>query len=95
MALAAVGCKRLLGLTPSRMMNLMGLQFTAVFRKVPEGYIGYVEELPGANTQGATLAEARTNLREAVEMVLQANRELSDAAAQGAEVIREPFKVGA
>jgi predicted RNase H-like HicB family nuclease len=77
------------------MMTLMGLQFTAVFRKVPEGYIGYVEELPGANTQGATLAEARTNLREAVEMVLQANRELSDAAAHGAEVIREPFKVGA
>jgi predicted RNase H-like HicB family nuclease len=58
----------------------MGLQFTAVFRKVPEGYIGYVEELPGANTQGATLAEAGTNLREAVEMVLEANRELSDAA---------------
>lgn len=83
----------LLGL--SRMMPFMGFEFTAVFRKVPEGYIGYVEELPGANTQGATLAEARTNLREAVEMVLEANRELSDAAAKGAEVIREPFKVGA
>lgn len=77
------------------MMPFMGFEFTAVFRKVPEGYIGYVEELPGANTQGATLAEARTNLREAVEMVLEANRELSDAAAKGAEVIREPFKVGA
>ena len=94
MAPVAVGCKRLLGLTPSRMMTFMGFEFTAVFRKVPEGYIGYVEELPGANTQGATLAEARTNLREAVEMVLEANRELSDAAAKGAEVIREPFKVG-
>ena len=77
------------------MMNLMALQFTAVFRKVPEGYIGFVEELPGANTQGATLAEARANLHEAVAMVLAANRELSDAAAHGAEVIREPFKVGA
>jgi predicted RNase H-like HicB family nuclease len=77
------------------MMSFMGLQFTAVFRKVPEGYIGYVEELPGANTQGATLAETRTNLREAVEMVLEANRELSDAAAEGGDVIREPFKVGA
>ena len=93
--MATAGCKRLLGLTPSRMMTSMGLEFTAVFRKVPEGYIGYVEELPGANTQGATLAEARTNLREAVEMVLEANRELSDAVARGAEVIREPFKVGA
>ena len=37
----------------------MKCEFTAVFRKVPEGYVGYVEELPGANTQGATLDEAR------------------------------------
>jgi predicted RNase H-like HicB family nuclease len=75
--------------------GLMDLQFTAVFRKVPEGYIGFVEELPGANTQGATLEETRANLREAVAMVLQANRELIDEASSGAEVIREPFKVGA
>jgi predicted RNase H-like HicB family nuclease len=46
----------------------MDLQFTAVFRKVPEGYIGFVEELPGANTQGATLEEARVNLQEAVRL---------------------------
>ena len=39
--------------------------FTAVFMKVPEGYIGFVQELPGANTQGATLEEARANLAEA------------------------------
>jgi predicted RNase H-like HicB family nuclease len=64
----------------------MDLQFTAVFRKVPEGYIGFVEELPGANTQGATLEEARANLQEAVEMVLQANRELIDQTASGAQV---------
>ena len=70
----------------------MDLQFTAVFRKVPEGYIGFVEELPGANTQGATLDEARANLREAVELVLQANRELIDEAGDG-EVIRESLKV--
>ena len=74
--------QRLLGLTPRRMMDGMALQFTAVFRKVPEGYIGFVEELPGANTQGATLAEARANLQEAVAMVLEANRELSEAAAR-------------
>lgn len=73
----------------------MDLQFTAVFRKVPEGYIGFVEELPGANTQGATLEEARANLHEAVEMVLQANRELIEQAAGGGEVIREAFKVSA
>ncbi len=53
------------------------MKFTAVFEKVSEGYIGFVEELPGANTQGATLEEARTNLAEAVELVLEANRILS------------------
>jgi predicted RNase H-like HicB family nuclease len=73
----------------------MSLQLTAVFRKVPEGYIGFVEELPGANTQGATLEEARANLQEAVEMVLQANREIIEEASAGGEVIREAFKVGA
>ena len=56
--------------------NAMKLQLTAVFRRVPEGYIGFVEELPGANTQGATLEEARANLHEAVAMVLEANRQL-------------------
>ncbi len=50
------------------------MPLTAVFQKVPEGYVGFVEELPGANTQGATLDEARINLREAVEMVLEAQR---------------------
>ncbi len=77
------------------MMIFMAFEFTAVFRKVPEGDIGYIEEVPGANTQGATLAEARTNLREAVELVLEANGELSGAATKGADVLREPFNVGA
>jgi predicted RNase H-like HicB family nuclease len=56
----------------------MRIQFTAVFRKVPEGYIGFVEELPGANTQGATLDETRDNLNEAVALVLEANRSLAE-----------------
>lgn len=73
----------------------MDLNLTAVFQKVPEGYIGFVEELPGANTQGATLEEARANLQEAVAMVLEANRDLIDETTQGGEVIREPLKVGA
>ncbi len=55
----------------------MELELTAVFRRVPEGYIAFVEELPGANTQGATLAEARVNLKEAVALVLEANRALA------------------
>ena len=73
----------------------MDLLFTAVFRKVPEGYIGFVEELPGANTQGATLAEARANLQEAVALVLEANRTLAQEDAPGLDVIREPLKVRA
>lgn len=51
---------------------------TAVFRKFAEGYAAFVEELPGANTQGATLEEARENLKEAIAMVLQANRDLAE-----------------
>ena len=67
------------------------MRLTAVYMKVPEGYVAFVEELPGANTQGATIEEARTNLEEAVAMVLEANRELSEQSLAGAEVIREPL----
>ena len=69
----------------------MQIQFTAVFRKVSEGYIAFVEELPGANTQGVTLDEARANLKEAVALVLETNRALAEEDLQGTEVIREPF----
>jgi predicted RNase H-like HicB family nuclease len=55
----------------------MDLTLNAVYLKVPEGYIGFVEELPGANTQGVTLEEARENLKEAVALVLEANRMLA------------------
>jgi predicted RNase H-like HicB family nuclease len=65
------------------------MSLTAVFLKVPEGYIAFVEDLPGANTQGGTLEEARANLTEAVTMVLDANRALSAESLEGAEVIRE------
>jgi predicted RNase H-like HicB family nuclease len=73
----------------------MELQFTAVFRRVPEGYIGFVEELSGANTQGATLEEVRANLREAVALVLEANRTLAQETTNGKDVIREPLKITA
>lgn len=64
----------------------MEIQLTAVFRKFPQGYAAFVEELPGANTQGATLEEARENLKEAVAMVLQANRDLAEESLHRAEV---------
>jgi predicted RNase H-like HicB family nuclease len=71
----------------------MKLELTAVFRKVPEGYIGFVEELPGANTQGKTLEVARRNLGEAVRMVFEANRQLAREELGEQEVIREPLKI--
>jgi predicted RNase H-like HicB family nuclease len=53
------------------------MQLTAVYMQVLEGgYVAFVEELPGANTQGETIEEARENLREVVQLVLEANREL-------------------
>ena len=54
------------------------MKLTTVFKKVRGGYVGYVEELPGANTQGRTLRETRANLKEAVALVLTANRTLAE-----------------
>ena len=71
------------------------MQLTAVFMQVPEGYIGFVEEIPGANSQGKTLGEARANLTEAVHLVLEANRDLSARYLVGQEVAREPFELAA
>ncbi len=67
------------------------VKFTAVYVKVPEGYAAFVEELPGANTQGQTLDEARHNLTEAVAMVLEANRVLAEESILDVDVIREDF----
>lgn len=53
------------------------MHFTAVCMKVPEDYIAFIEELPGANTQGDTPEEARENLKEAVALMLEADRELT------------------
>lgn len=69
----------------------MSITLTAVYRKVPEGYFGFVEELPGANTQGTTIEEARDNLKEAVDLVLEANRALAQEWTRGEEILRESF----
>ena len=67
--------------------------FTAIFEKVDDWYIGYVEELPGANTQGRTLEETRGNLREAIELILVSNRELAEMGLTGKQFVREEIKV--
>ena len=71
------------------------MKYTAVFMKVPEGYIGLVEELPGANTQGKTLEDAKANLQEAILMTLEANRVLAEEslAEMPEDVIRESIIV--
>jgi predicted RNase H-like HicB family nuclease len=55
----------------------MPVPFTAIYQEVEGGWVAYAEELPGANTQGATLEEARENLKEAVQLILEANREIA------------------
>jgi predicted RNase H-like HicB family nuclease len=67
-------------------------QFTSVIEKRGKWYVAYVEEIPGVNTQGRTLAEARRNLKEALAMVIEANRELS-AKERSEDALREPIVV--
>ena len=65
-------------------------EFTAIYQKRPHGYIAWIEEVPGANTQGKTKAEARENLKEALYLVLDANRKLAERRHEGM-IMREPF----
>ncbi|HZE57303.1 MAG TPA: type II toxin-antitoxin system HicB family antitoxin [Chthoniobacterales bacterium] len=69
----------------------MKIKLTAVFREFPEGYATFVEELRGANTQGATLEEARENLKEAVAMGPSGESRVGRRILRGAEVVREPL----
>ncbi len=69
--------------------------FTGIFEKANGWYIGYVEELPGANAQGKTMEEARENLCEAIELILKSNRELAEKELVGKEVIHEEITVNA
>jgi len=72
--------------------NFMAFTFTAVYQEAEEGgYIGFVEELPGAITQGETLEETRENLQDAIALVLEGNRVLAEEALKGQKAIREPI----
>lgn len=64
-------------------------ELTAIFQKSPYGYIGYVQEVPGANTQGKTLEETKRNLIEAIRLVLEANRMLAEEELSGREYFKE------
>ncbi len=67
--------------------------FTAVYEQHGDWWAAWVEELPGANSQGRTLEEARENLKEAVALILEVNREIAHEQTAGHTVIREPLAV--
>ena len=75
----------------------MDMTLTAVFEEVPRGegggFVAYTEELPGAISEGDTLEEARDNLRDAIELLLEANRELAGKRRPGKKVTREKIKI--
>jgi len=66
-------------------------ELTAVFEHTGKWWVAYIEELPGVNTQGETLEEARENLQEATRLVLEANRVIAQHQSVGKEVLRETF----
>jgi predicted RNase H-like HicB family nuclease len=75
----------------------MDLTLTAVYEEVPEseggGYVAYTEELPGAISEGDTLEEARENLRDAIEILIEANRELKGKPQPNQKITREKITV--
>jgi len=70
----------------------MKQQFTAVYKKSGKWYLGWVEEIPGVNTQGKTLKETKENLREALLLIIETNRFINKAKA-GKKILREPLTI--
>lgn len=68
-------------------------QFTAVYQKVRGGFVGWIEEISGVNTQGKSLAETKENLADALSLVVETNRLLAKQELRGKHVIREPLAV--
>lgn len=68
-------------------------EFTAVYQKRGNHYIAWVEEIPGVNTQGKTKAETKENLKDALALILEANRKIA-ARQAGKLVFREPLRIG-
>lgn len=69
------------------------MQCTAVFQKNGEWYLGWIEEVPGVNTQGKTLKEAKANLKEALELVLEVNRDMIERERPRGRVVRQRMTV--
>ena len=74
-------------------MKYMARQFTAIYKKSGKWYLGWIEEIPGVNTQGRTLKETKENLKEAILLILETNRILNRKETSKGRVIREPLSV--
>jgi len=70
----------------------MARKFTAVYKKSGKWYLGWVEEIPGVNTQGKTLKETKENLKEAILLILETNKILNKEVSKG-KIIIEPISV--
>ena len=71
----------------------MSRQFTAIYKKNRKWYLGWIEEIPGVNTQGRTLRETKENLKDALLLILETNRLLNKKETSKGRVIREPLSV--
>ncbi len=71
----------------------MKRQFTAVYKKSGKWYLGWVEEVPGVNTQGKTLKETKENLKEALLLILETNRLVNKRQTVKGKTIREPVSI--
>lgn len=69
------------------------MSFSAVYLKAPHGYVGFVEELPGVNSHGRTLEQARANLRQLAAVVFEEERAQCAALLAGKDVLREEFRI--
>ncbi|MBN2197615.1 type II toxin-antitoxin system HicB family antitoxin [Candidatus Wolfebacteria bacterium] len=72
----------------------MKQQFTGIYKKSGKWYLGWIEEIPGVNTQGKTLKEAKENLKDALLLIIETNR-LMNKAKVGKKVLREPITISA
>jgi predicted RNase H-like HicB family nuclease len=68
-------------------------QFTAIYKKSGKWYLGWIEEIPGVNTQGKTLKETKENLKEALLLILETNKMINKKEFSGGKVIREPLSI--
>jgi predicted RNase H-like HicB family nuclease len=69
------------------------LAFTAVYLKAAHGYIGFIEELPGVNSHGRTIEEARATLQKLAAVVFDEERRGAEEMIAGKDVVRESFFV--